>query len=304
MATASRDSAKVAVLGAGIMGSGIAQVAAMSGYDVTLRDVGPAELERGTAAVETSLARFAKSGKLSDEEAAAARGRLRTATSLEEAVDGAAVVIEAVPEILELKQEVLAAVAAAAPPDAILGSNTSQLSLTTIGVARGGAAERLVGTHFFNPPVMMRLVELVRGLATSDATLERARAFARSLGKEVVVCRKDSPGFITTRAYAALRLECLRILEEGIASAEDIDTALKLGFNLPMGPLELGDFNGHDSWLRVLTSLEEAHGDRFRPPVVLRNMVAAGRLGRKAGQGFYRYDESGARVPDDADASD
>ena len=208
----------------------------------------------------------------------------------------AAVVVEAVPEILELKQEVLATVARVAPEDALLGTNTSQLSITTIGVPLGAAASRLVGTHFFNPPVMMALVELVRGLATSDETFARARAFAESLGKTVVACNKDSPGFITTRAYAALRLECLRMLEEGIASPEDIDTALRLGFNFPMGPLELGDFNGLDSFLRVLTSLEEAYGDRFRPTTGLRNMVAAGRLGRKTGQGFYRYDAAGTRI--------
>jgi 3-hydroxybutyryl-CoA dehydrogenase len=143
---------------------------------------------------------------------------------------------------------------------------------------------------------MMRLVELIRGLATTDETLERARAFAKSLGKEVVVCQKDSPGFITSRAYAAFRLECIRILEEGVATAEDIDTALKLGFNLPMGPLELGDFNGHDTYLHALTALEEAYGERFRPTEGLKAMVAAGRLGRKTGSGFYVYDESGQRI--------
>lgn len=288
---------KVAVLGAGIMGSGIAQAAAIGGYRVALRDIGPAEVERGAAGIETSLARFVKAERLSDEEAASARDRLITTTSLEEAVDGSAVVIEAVPEVLELKQEVLVAVAAAAPADAIFGSNTSQLSITAIGTALGDGAARLVGTHFFNPPVMMRLVELIRGLETSDETLERARTFATNLGKEVVVCLKDSPGFITSRAYAAFRLECLRILEEGVATAEDIDTALKLGFNLPMGPLELGDFNGHDTYLHALTALEQAYGERFRPTEGLKKMVAAGRLGRKTRSGFYEYDEWGKRIP-------
>ena len=152
------------------MGSGIAQVAAMSGYDVILQDVGEAELERGLSAIDSSLARFSKSGKLADEEVAAVRNRIATTTSLEDAVRAAAVVVEAVPEILELKQEVLVTVAGAAPEDALLGTNTSQLSITTIGVPLGAAASRLVGTHFFNPPVMMALVELVRGLATSDET--------------------------------------------------------------------------------------------------------------------------------------
>lgn len=287
----------VAVLGAGIMGSGIAQAAAMGGYRVTLRDIGSAEVERGVAGIETSLARFVKAGRLSDEEAASARARLATTTSLQEAVEGSTVVIEAVPEVLELKQEVLVAVAAAAPADAIFGTNTSQLSITAIGTALRDDAARLVGTHFFNPPVMMRLVELIRGLETSDETLELARTFATSLDKEVVVCLKDSPGFITSRAYAAFRLECLRILEEGVATAEDIDTALKLGFNLPMGPLELGDFNGHDTYLHALTALEQAYGERFRPTEGLKKMVAAGRLGRKTRRGFYEYDESGKRIP-------
>ena len=159
------------------------------------------------------------------------------------------------------------------------------------------AAERLVGTHFFNPPALMRLVEIVSGLRTAEATVERARVFAASLGKEVVVCRKDSPGFITTRVSAILRVECMRMLDEGLASAEDIDRAVRLAFNHPMGPLELGDFNGHDTFLRATTALAEAHGERFRPPSVLRNLVNAGMLGRKTGRGVYAYDEDGKPVP-------
>lgn len=290
---------KVAVIGGGIMGSGIAQVAAMNGHDVALRDVGEVELERASAAIDRSLARFVKSERLNQAETDLARGRIAFMTDLDAAVADAGVVIEAVPEILELKREVLAQAAHAAPVDALLGSNTSQLSITRIGAALGVAAARLVGIHFFNPPVMMRLVELVRGIETTDETLERGREFAIGLGKEVVVCLKDSPGFITSRAYAAFRLECLRILEEGVATAEDIDKALKLGFNLPMGPLELSDFNGVDSYLYAITALEEAYGDRFRPTVGLRNMVAAGRLGRKTGIGFYRYDADGNRIEDD-----
>ena len=283
------------------MGSGIAQVASMSGHDVALCDVGQAELDRAAAAVDHSLVRFVKAERTTPQEAEVSRARLSLTTSLEKALAGAEVVIEAVPEILDLKQEVLGRAAELAD-GAVLGTNTSQISITRIGSVLGDAAPRLVGIHFFNPPVMMRLVELVRGIATSDDTLERARAFAVGLGKEVVVCRKDSPGFITSRAYAAFRLECLRILEEGVASAEDIDTALKLGFNLPMGPLELGDFNGHDTYLHALTSLQEAYGERFRPTVGLRGMVAAGRLGRKSGIGFYRYDADGNRIgPADAE---
>ena len=180
-----------------------------------------------------------------------------------------------------------------APAGALLGTNTSQLSITSIATALGDDAGRLVGIHFFNPPVMMRLVEIISGLQTAPAEVERARALAARLGKEAVVCRKDSPGFFTSRVYAILRLECVRMLEEGVATAQDIDTALKLGFNFPMGPLELGDMNGLDTYLHALEGLTEAYGDRFRPTVGLRNMVAANRLGRKTGAGFYEYDGDG-----------
>ncbi|MEO2104877.1 MAG: 3-hydroxyacyl-CoA dehydrogenase family protein [Actinomycetota bacterium] len=282
---------KVAVLGAGIMGSGIAQLSAMAGHDVAVRDIDDPALDRGRKAVEFSLGKLVEKGRMAEEEADAVRGRLTWTTDLAGSVTDVDVVVEAVPEVLALKQEVLTAAVAAAPADALIGTNTSQLSITSIGAALGDAADRLVGMHFFNPPVLMKLCELVRGLATGDEALQRARSFAEGLGKTVVVCRKDSPGFITSRAYAILRMECLRMLEEGVATAEDIDTAMKLGFNFPMGPLELGDFNGLDTYLHAVESLAEAHGDRFRPTVGLRNMVAAGHLGRKAGKGFYDYDE-------------
>ncbi len=287
---------RTAVLGAGTMGGGIAQAAAMAGHDVALHDPQAEALERAGAAIRKSLDRFVRSERIDAEAAAAAERRIVRATSLEEAVGGAGVVVEAAPESLEIKREVFAAVVAAAPADALLGTNTSQLSITAIGAPLGDAAERLVGMHFFNPPVVMRLVELVRGLATSDDALERAREFATGLGKEVVVCRRDSPGFITTRAYSALRQECLRMLEEDVASPEDIDKALRLAFNFPMGPLELSDFNGIDVYAAAVTALADAHGERFRPPVGVRNMVAAGRLGRKTGRGFYAYDADGGRV--------
>jgi 3-hydroxybutyryl-CoA dehydrogenase len=287
---------RVAVLGTGIMGSGIAQLAAMNGYDAVGRDLGEEQLGLAAAAVEKSLGRFVKAGRLSEDDAAAARGRLRFTTDLPGALDGADVVIEAVPEILALKQELLGQAIELAPPDALLGTNTSQLSITVIAAALGESAPRLVGVHFFNPPVMMRLVELICGALTAPAELDRAKRFAQSLDREVVVCRKDSPGFITSRAYAILRLECMRMVEEGVATPEDIDRALRLGFNFPMGPLELGDMNGLDTYLHALTSLAEAHGDRFRPTVGLRNMVAANRLGRKTGAGFYEYGPDGTRV--------
>jgi 3-hydroxybutyryl-CoA dehydrogenase len=285
----------VAVLGAGIMGGGIAQLAAMAGQPATLRDIDAAQLHKAKAAVDHSLARFVKAGKLTSEEADDARARLTYTEDLTAAVERADVLLEAVPEILDLKQHVLAEAIALAPASVLIGTNTSQISITSIGAALGDAASQLVGIHFFNPPVMMRLVEVIAGLQTAPDALQRAQAFAMRLGREVVVCRKDSPGFITSRAYAILRLECVRMLEEGVATAEDIDTALKLGFNFPMGPLELGDMNGIDTFLHAIEGLAEAHGDRFRPTVGLRNMVAAGRYGRKSGAGFYEYDDDGRR---------
>ena len=202
-----------------------------------------------------SLGRFVKKGTLTQQQSDEVRNRLASSTVIGEAVAGAEVVIESVVELLEVKHEVLLEVLANAPGDALIGTNTSQLSITRIGSVLGAEAERLIGLHFFNPPVLMRLVEIVRGLATSDRTVERALDFAAGLGKETVVCQKDSPGFMTSRISAIVRLECLRMLEEGVGSAEDIDKALKLGLNFPMGPLELGDFNGLDTYLHALDSL-------------------------------------------------
>jgi 3-hydroxybutyryl-CoA dehydrogenase len=287
---------KVAVLGAGIMGSGIAQLSAMAGWDAVARDPSADQRDWAGASIDKSLGRFVKAGKLDSQAAAEARERIVLTGDAAEALEGADAVIEAVPEVLDLKHRVLSEAVDLAPPEALLGSNTSQLSITTIAAELGEHAPRLVGIHFFNPPVMMRLVELIKGDLTRDTEVERAREFAVKLGKEVVVCQKDSPGFITSRAYAILRLECMRMLEEGVASAEDIDKALKLGFNFPMGPLELGDMNGLDTFMHALTSLETAYGDRYRPTVGLRNMVASNRIGRKAGAGFYEYEADGTRI--------
>ena len=287
---------KVTVVGAGIMGSGIAQLSSTAGHETFLIDESQSALARASESIDSSLARLVKAGRLQADAVALARGRLSLTENPESGLDGADVVIEAVPEVLELKLKVFAQAEARAKSDALLGTNTSQLSITSIGAGIGDRACRVVGMHFFNPPVMMRLVELVRGLQTSDDTLERARAFAEGLGKEVVVCQKDSPGFLTSRISAILRLEAMRMLEEGLASAADIDTAIKLAFNHPMGPLELGDFNGLDTYLHAVEGLARAHGERFRATVGLRNMVAAGHLGRKTGRGFYSYADDGSRV--------
>lgn len=280
---------RLTVIGGGVMGNGIAQLGAMRGHHVHLVDVSENRLATARAAVEKSLDRFVKSGKLEQDARGEVLDRLHLTTSIPDAVREADVVVEAVLERLDVKHEVFGQVIAHAPEDAVLGTNTSQLSITAIASAVGDRADKVVGMHFFNPAVLMRLVELVVGLETSDETVERATRFAASLGKETVVCRKDSPGFLTSRFSAILRMEALRMLEEGLASPEDIDKAVKLAFNHPMGPLELGDFNGLDTYLDALNGLHAAHGERFRPTVGLKNMVAAGRLGRKSGRGFYDH---------------
>lgn len=289
---------QVAVIGAGTMGSGIAQLTAMAGHETVLVDLDRAQLDRARSGIDTSLERFVRKEKIDAAESAAVVDRLTLTTELGEGVAAADLVVESVVEMLEVKQSVFRQVVELGRDDALLGTNTSQLSITSIGSAIPHDAHRLVGMHFFNPPVMMRLVELVAGLASSEESLQRAVDFSEGLGKETVVCLKDSPGFLTSRISALVRLECLRMLEEGVASPSDIDKALRVGFNWPMGPLELGDFNGLDTYLHILGSLEDTLGDRFKPTVTLRNLVAAGRLGRKTGEGIYRYDESGAKVDD------
>lgn len=291
---------KVAVIGAGTMGSGIAQLCATAGHDTRLTDVAQAQLDRAADVTAKSLARFVAKDRMTQQDADAVQRRLGATTDLKEAVADADVVVETVIEALDVKQDVFRQVIAAAPDGALLGTNTSQLSITAIASAVPEDAHRIVGLHFFNPAVLMRLVEIVRGLGSGDEAVARAVEFSRGLGKETVVCQKDSPGFLTSRISAIVRLECLRMLEEGVASAEDIDRALKLGLNFPMGPLELGDFNGLDTYLHILTALESTLGERFKPTVTLRNLVAAGRLGRKTGHGIYRYDAAGRRVDDGA----
>jgi 3-hydroxybutyryl-CoA dehydrogenase len=284
---------RVAVVGAGIMGAGIAQLCATARYEVSVFDADAGQIERAWAAIEASLDKLVSKDRLEPEERNRALTRLRACNSVADAADGADLVIEAVVERLPVKHAILTEAAAAAP-QAILATNTSQLSITAIASALPHLADRVIGLHFFNPPVLMRLVEIVMGLETSAATLEIAKTFAESLGKETVVCKKDSPGFLTSRIAAIVRLECLRMLEEGVGSAEDIDRALRLGLNFPIGPLELGDRNGHDTFLLALESMSETLGERFRPTVGLRNLVAAGRLGRKSGRGIYVYDEHGS----------
>jgi 3-hydroxybutyryl-CoA dehydrogenase len=285
----------VGIVGAGTMGRGIAQVCAAIGHDVRLTDIAASQVNDAVASIGRRLDRLVEKGAIQDQDARESLARIGTTTDIPSAVSGVDVVIESAVESLDVKHAIMADVADHAPVDCILGTNSSQLPITSIAAAVPAHAHRVVGLHFFNPAPVMRLVEIVAGLSTSEETISKSVAFAQSLGKETVVCRKDSPGFLTSRVSAIVRLECLRMLEEGVASAADIDKAVRLGLNYPMGPLELGDMNGLDTYLHILESLENTLGERFRPTVTLRNLVSAGRHGRKTGLGIYRYDEQGVK---------
>jgi 3-hydroxybutyryl-CoA dehydrogenase len=279
---------KVAVVGAGLMGSGIAQVAAMHGYDVVLRDVTAAALDRGRAAIEKSLSRFVEKTTISGDERDAALGRVVTTTDLD-AVADANIVVEAVFERLEVKREVFAALDRLCDGDAVLASNTSAIPITKIAAATS-RPESVVGTHFFSPVPMMQLCELVRGHRTSDATLTRAREFAEAVGKTCVMVNRDVAGFVTTRLVTALVMEAIALYESGVASAEDIDTACRLGFGHPMGPLATTDLTGTDILLHAALNIYQESADpKFYPPESLSRMVDAGDLGRKTGRGFFDY---------------
>lgn len=281
------ETTSIAVIGAGAMGSGIAQVAATSGFTVHLSDVSAAVLEKALGSIGKSLARLVKAGTLPEEQAAAALSRIATTTDPAEAAREADAVIEAVPEDLALKKEVFRVLDAAAPPGALLLSNTSELSIAAIASATL-RSDRVAGMHWFNPPPLMKLVEIVRAEETSDETVAAVEELSRRMGKETVVCR-DARGFVTSRALAAHLLECFRIAEEGVAAPRDIDTAIRLGLNYPMGPFELADYVGLDVLAAAARSLAEAHGPRFAPPRTLLERVEKGDLGVKTGKGFYDH---------------
>jgi 3-hydroxybutyryl-CoA dehydrogenase len=279
---------QVAVIGAGLMGGGIAQVAAVAGYDVVLRDVTPEALERGLGTVRASYAKFVEKGRMQADAAETALARITTTTDLE-AVADADLVIEAVFEKLEVKAEVFRALDRICKDGAVLASNTSAIPITSIA-ATTSRPESVVGTHFFSPVPMMKLCEIVRGYKTSDESIEVARAFAEGVGKTVVVVNRDVAGFVTTRLISALAMEAVRLLESGVASAEDIDTACRLGFGHAMGPLETIDLTGVDIMLNAASNVyADTQDETFAPPELLRRMVAAGDLGRKSGRGFYDH---------------
>ena len=277
----------VAVVGAGTMGHGIAQVAAMAGFETRLYDIDASVRAHALALVEANLDRGVELGKLEPTARNAALESLTATGDAAAAAAGAELVVEAVPEDLGLKQRVLAEFAALIAPEAILASNTSSLSITRIGEGVP-APERLVGLHFFNPVHIMSLVEVVRGDRTAERVLEQARSFVLALGKEPIVVN-DSPGFASSRLGVAIGLEAIRMLESGVASAQDIDRAMELGYRHPMGPLRLTDLVGLDVRLRIARYLHSELGERFRPPALLERLVDEGKLGRKTGQGFYTW---------------
>ena len=277
----------VVVIGAGTMGHGIAQVAAGAGFETRLYDVDPEARTHALALVEANLDRGVELGKVEPVARNAALDRLSATGDPEEAAAGAELVIEAVPEDLDLKRRVLSEFAAHVAADSILASNTSSLSISRIGEGVPGP-ERLLGLHFFNPVHIMSLVEVVRGDRTAERVVERARHFVETLDKEPIVVN-DSPGFASSRLGVAIGLEAIRMLESGVASAHDIDRAMELGYRHPMGPLRLTDLVGLDVRLRIARYLHAELGERFRPPALLERMVEEGKLGRKTGQGFYSW---------------
>src|SRR5690606_20490355 len=278
----------LAVVGAGLMGSGIAQVAAQAGWTVILRDLDDAATRRGLDAIRTSLEKFAAKGKLPADQVEATLARITPTTELDAAAD-ADLVVEAVFEQLDVKQEVFRELDRICRPETVLATNTSAIPITNIAAATT-RPEAVVGTHFFSPVPMMPLCELVRGRRTSTETLATARSFAESTGKTCVVVNRDVAGFVTTRLIAAFVMEAVRLYESGVASAEDIDTACRLGFGHAMGPLATTDLTGVDILRHATMNIYTETGDsKFFPPEILTRMVAAGELGRKSGRGFYDY---------------
>jgi 3-hydroxybutyryl-CoA dehydrogenase len=283
----------IAVIGAGIMGRGIAHVAALGGYRTILEDLLPNALRRAESEIHSNLDKAVELGKVSSDDAQAAVARLEYAESVEGAAREADLVIEAVPEELESKIEIFTLLDKVCRPGTILASNTSSLSITEIaGVTY--RASKCVGMHFFNPVHKMKLIEIVRASQTDDETIAAATDVGRRMGKEIVVI-KESPGFISSRINAMIGNEAFYMLGEGIASAEDIDKALKLGLNHPMGPFELVDLVGLDTRLHILRYLHQTLGEKYRPAPLLVEYVEAGRLGRKVGRGVYEYSERASK---------
>jgi len=283
------DLRQITVIGSGTMGRGIAHVAALAGYETVLHDVEEPLLDSALQEIRGNLQKAVEKGKLTSADMQTALERIQPATDLESAARGANLIIEAVPEDFDLKRDLLSQVDLYCASDTILASNTSSLSITQLA-SSVERRDRFIGMHFFNPPHIMKLVEIVVGERTSNETTEEIRKVIARMKKEAIVVR-DSPGFATSRLGVAIGLEAIRMLEDGVASAEDIDRAMELGYNHPMGPLRLTDLVGLDVRLNIATYLASTLGARFDPPQLLRSMVEEGRLGRKAGRGFYEWPE-------------
>jgi len=281
------DVKTVAVLGAGTMGHGIAHAAMAAGFDTVLYDVSQAQLDKGRAAIDAVIQKGVELGKVAADDAAAMRGRLRLTTVVADAVRQADIVIEAAPEKIDLKLSLFREVEAAAPAHAVFASNTSALSITEMAAVLDNPG-RLGGMHFFNPVHRMKLIEVVKALDTTPETIAVMEAVSARMGKETVLV-KESPGFITTRINAMIGNEAFYMLQDGVASARDIDKGLKLGLNHPMGPFELVDLVGLDTRLSILQYLHQMLGEKFRPCPLLEQHVRDGRLGRKVGKGVYDY---------------
>lgn len=286
---------KVFVVGAGLMGGGITQVTATAGYQVKMRDMTDDILEKSVESIKWSLEKFASKGKITEEQAKKAIDNIKPTTELSDAAD-ADLVIEAVFEKLELKQDVFKQLDEITGPEAILATNTSAISITSIAAVTG-RPDKVVGTHFFSPVPMMRLCELIRGLHTSDETLEAAVGFARSIGKETVVVQKDVAGFIANRVGLAASSAAIKLVASGVATPQDIDKAMRLGFGHAMGPCETSDLTGIDVLMNAMKAIyNETQDETYWPPELMQRMVASGLLGRKTKKGFYDY-SSGQQEP-------
>jgi len=281
------DYNKICVLGAGLMGNGIAQICAQAGLEVTMRDIEQKFIDGGMNTIKKNLSRDMEKGKITKEQMDTTLARIKPTLDLKEAAGNADIVVEVVIEVMDVKKKVYAELEEIVPKHCLFFTNTSGLSITEMATITK-RPERFIGTHFFNPVPVMRLLEIIRGLQTSDETLEIAKAWGKKIGKEIIIV-KEAPAFVVNRVLCSMINEAFFALDEGLASAEDIDKGMMLGCNHPIGPLALADLIGNDTLLRVMEGLHRELGDKYRPAQYLRKLVRAGNFGRKTGRGVYDY---------------